>query len=393
MAILALSAIDWLARGHLHLPVLGILFAWAAIYLGIALAIERIPEGALRCLSVGAGAASGLGTGAIVLLTGGPRSPFLLAVPLVPLLVAQVEPDDEAPTWAGAATSLACLLLVPARTDRPIRDVAAAAFALLCATAWAIVGLRATRRVRASALAAARLASLGQLVAAITHEIRNPLATAHANVGWLAAQASTLPPAARDAIREAADDAALGLERMRAILDDVRSIARAAPRTGASFRPADAVQEALRLCAAARRPGLRIAVEVDDALPLLRGDRGRIVQVLTNLLANAAEALADTPAPAIRIWARREPGRLRLGVDDNGPGLPPEVRAKLFEPFVTSKDAGLGLGLPLAAQLVREQGGRLEHEALAPGTRFTFALAVAEAEAGAPARRPDRAAA
>ncbi|MFD0387609.1 sensor histidine kinase [Tistrella bauzanensis] len=98
---------------------------------------------------------------------------------------------------------------------------------------------------------------------------------------------------------------------------------------------------------------------VDAADARVMADRVRLEQVLVNLIGNALDAVADGPEPRISISLRRAKGRIALAVADNGPGLPLEIRAGLFLPFRTTKPDGLGLGLVISADLVREMGGTL----------------------------------
>jgi C4-dicarboxylate-specific signal transduction histidine kinase len=120
-------------------------------------------------------------------------------------------------------------------------------------------------------------------------------------------------------------------------------------------------------------------------------DRIQLQMVLHNLLANALDALADT-APGTRrvhITVSVEGERLRLMVEDTGYGVPPEIRSQLFEPFVTNKFDGMGLGLAISRSLLRSQGGELRLDAAgseapgAYGARFVVELPVALAQSAA----------
>jgi two-component system sensor kinase FixL len=87
-----------------------------------------------------------------------------------------------------------------------------------------------------------------------------------------------------------------------------------------------------------------------DGAPNIRilADKIEIQQVLTNLVRNAAEAVADTEYPSIAVRAEVQNGTVRVSVSDNGPGLPDQVQAKLFQPFVTTKKTGMGVGLSIS---------------------------------------------
>ncbi len=131
------------------------------------------------------------------------------------------------------------------------------------------------------------------------------------------------------------------------------------------------------MIAAAGEDDVELREEFDPSLPEVLGNEDGLVQVLINLLSNARDACRDAREPADRDpHALRRPGlvltAIRLGrpvklpievrVSDNGPGVPPELRDHIFEPFVTSKKNGQGLGLALVNKLVRDMDGRISHE-------------------------------
>jgi two-component system sensor kinase FixL len=108
-------------------------------------------------------------------------------------------------------------------------------------------------------------------------------------------------------------------------------------------------------------------------------DRVQIEAVLHNLLANAVDALkGQEEARTVRIVSRPDaPGFVRIAVEDNGPGVAPDVAASLFEPFVTKKAKVMGLGLEISLSIVDEHGGRLRHEPRLPGSAFCFTVPAA----------------
>ena len=122
--------------------------------------------------------------------------------------------------------------------------------------------------------------------------------------------------------------------------------------------------------------GVRIEEEFDPSLPDVLGSADALVQVLINLLSNAAEACRGMAAPRLVIRTRFSSGLqlhavsdgkpvrlpIELRVSDNGPGVDPAMRDHIFEPFVTTKKSGQGLGLALVRKLVRDMNGRITHE-------------------------------
>jgi signal transduction histidine kinase len=130
---------------------------------------------------------------------------------------------------------------------------------------------------------------------------------------------------------------------------------------------------------AAARSGLRwpagVAVELVGlgGLPEIEGDAGQLRQVLVNLLENAAFAAA--PSGTVTIRGRPEASAVALDVEDTGPGVDPVTRRRLFEPLITTKDKGIGLGLALVKRIVERHGGTVAYEPRpGGGARFTVRL-------------------
>jgi signal transduction histidine kinase len=125
---------------------------------------------------------------------------------------------------------------------------------------------------------------------------------------------------------------------------------------------------------------LRIERRAAAALPAVLADPDLLSQVLIGLLANAAEAVP--PGGAIALEACAADGTVQLTVADSGPGIAPELRTRVFEPFFTTRPRGTGLGLAIARQIVEAHGGRIEAGAAASGgARFVITLPVARGAA------------
>jgi signal transduction histidine kinase len=120
-----------------------------------------------------------------------------------------------------------------------------------------------------------------------------------------------------------------------------------------------------------------VAIEVDapEGGLVLTGDRTQLQQVLLNLVRNAIDAVSHTPEPTVRIIVRALPEAVEFRVWDNGPGLPEDIRERLFEPLRSSKREGLGLGLAICWAIVEAHGGRiLVHESVPGSTEFRFTI-------------------
>jgi signal transduction histidine kinase len=109
-----------------------------------------------------------------------------------------------------------------------------------------------------------------------------------------------------------------------------------------------------------------IALELDPQLPDIDADRGRLRQLLANLLSNGIEALAGIPGAQLQVRTRwlgtSRPAQAELVISDNGPGFREDILEKAFEPYVTSKARGTGLGLAIVQRIVEEHGGRITAE-------------------------------
>jgi two-component system nitrogen regulation sensor histidine kinase GlnL len=232
-----------------------------------------------------------------------------------------------------------------------------------------------------------RLAALGEMAAAIAHEVKNPLAGIEVMAGILKRQLQESPDAQtilEDIIKEAKMANAIVLE----ILDFVRPIRLQVEQ----ITLADAVRDAISM-AESHVPRGEVGVDVVLApdLPIVHGDPHQLRQLFTNLLTNAFEALGGRGT--VRILAARlaedpaaggEPQApsLLIEVTDDGPGVPADVMDRIFSPFFTTKPQGSGLGLAIVRKIVDAHDGRIDVSApLAGGTRFRVTLPVKSSQA------------
>ncbi len=241
------------------------------------------------------------------------------------------------------------------------------------------------RRAQDDLLRSARMASLGQLVAGVAHEINNPLnficgATAVIDEGLSAADPDR--PIAVESmarLRRLAMVARVGCERIAGIVEGLRQFSGGGARTRARVDIADGI----RLTVALLEPAVReakVALEVDIEDPLVAlCNPGEINQVVANLLSNA---IAASPGGAVRVSCRREDGLIAVTIADTGPGIPEEILPRIFEPFFTTRDPGrgTGLGLTIADTIARAHGGRIDVSSTpGEGATFRFVLPAAPA--------------
>ena len=236
---------------------------------------------------------------------------------------------------------------------------------------------------------AERLALVGQLAAGVAHEVNNPLAYVTSSVRYLKQQTTARSPLLEDD-QDAFDQALEGLVRIQQIVRDLSTFARGGTddlSSSCSLRAA--VLEAVRVASLRFAKGVHVEHDIPEACPEVAISRGRLVQVLVNLLVNAAEAVESGAAArggAVLVRAQwPTPTRVQLLVEDSGPGIAEAVLPRLFEPFVTTKGSkGTGLGLAMCREYLHAAGAQISVlNAPEGGARFTVDLP-AVATPGAP---------
>ncbi|MAB98020.1 MAG: two-component sensor histidine kinase [Pseudomonadaceae bacterium] len=222
---------------------------------------------------------------------------------------------------------------------------------------------------------AAKMAALGQMSAAMAHEINQPLTAMQMQLGSL----RLLLDSGRQAdVHEGLQRIDGLLQRMAGLTGHLKTFARKSPSgLKERLRLDDVLEQALQLLAPRMRSeNVQLRRETDDNV-MVMGDAIRLEQVLLNLLHNALDALTDQAHPQLWITIAQEGEHAVLRVEDNAGGISSDQLAQVFEPFFTTKPVGQGLGLGLAVSygIVREMGGTLEAANGAAGAVFTLKLA------------------
>ncbi len=237
-----------------------------------------------------------------------------------------------------------------------------------------------------------KLESVGVLAAGIAHEVNNPLSFVRSNFAHLKHlsdlvydELSLLPRKIAEELRDMPDvieESVSGLDRIQLIVQGLLRFSRMPSGRRVKCNVNDVVREAAHFASLDRSAPALLDVELDD-LPEVDASPEQLTQVFLNLFLNAKHALKGTRDPCIVASTRSCEGWVEVRVLDNGPGVPDDIRDKVFDPFFTTgaPGEGTGLGLTITFDIVREHGGTLELETPAEGGAcFVIRLPSSEAQ-------------
>lgn len=203
-----------------------------------------------------------------------------------------------------------------------------------------------------------KLSAMGSLLAGVAHELNNPLAIVLAQASLLRDKSPT------EDVKRRAERIHAAAERSGRIIKSFLAMARQQPPRREATSLNAAVRAAVEMTAyGARSAGMEITLDLDPDLPAIEADRDLIGQVVANLLLNAQQVLIARTGPRkIHVATGRMRDGVALTVADNGPGVAPDIRARIFEPYFTTKPvgAGTGIGLSVCHNVVEAHGGRIE---------------------------------
>jgi C4-dicarboxylate-specific signal transduction histidine kinase len=224
------------------------------------------------------------------------------------------------------------------------------------------------RQLQADFAHAARISTLGELVASIAHEVKQPLTAIITNGGtglrWLSRG-------------DASDKVAARIERIIDSAEQANEIIQRIQRMAAKREPVwtdldlnEVIDEALQFVRhESVEKNISIVTDLDRAMPLVRGDRVQLQQVLVNLLVNSLQAIdaSQSRERIVQVRSTSEHGWIGIVVSDSGPGIPAENLDQVFNGFFTTKKAGMGIGLTICQTIVACHGGSIEAANLAAG--------------------------
>jgi len=223
----------------------------------------------------------------------------------------------------------------------------------------------------------ARLITMDVLSASIAHEMNQPLASIVTNADaasrWMARPTPDL-----DEVKATLEQIRNSAYRARDLISSIRAMVKRDDRNRAPLDLNDLVREVLALTQRElQRSRVSVEVELDERLPLVKGDRIQLQQVLVNLITNAIDAMAEKKWPRIlRIEsAVQEPSGVLISVADTGKGIDPTIVDRIFNPLFTTKSNGMGMGLAISRSIIEGHDGRLQVSAGADGgSVFQFVL-------------------
>jgi nitrogen fixation/metabolism regulation signal transduction histidine kinase len=217
--------------------------------------------------------------------------------------------------------------------------------------------LAVTRRRLA---AASRVAAWREVARRVAHEVKNPLMPIRAAVETLRRLRARDDPRFDEYFDEATRTVLDEVHRIASIVTEFTRFARLPPP-----RPQEVdVEEIARQVIQIHKPAagdVPLAFVAQRRAPVLRADRDQVIQILTNLVQNALEAVKDVPGGAVTVSTDTDGHYAAFSVVDNGPGIAPEIAARLFEPYATTKASGTGLGLAIAQRIALEHNGELSY--------------------------------
>jgi two-component system sensor kinase FixL len=231
-------------------------------------------------------------------------------------------------------------------------------------------------RLRRDLTHVGRVTTMGEMAAALAHELNQPLtailSNAHAGERYLAQGAPPL-----DEIREILQDVVGDARRAGEVIQRLRGLLR---KDEVRYLPLNINQVIREMATLVHTDAILRNVGIDlnlaPELPLVRGDRVQLQQVLLNLVLNGMEAMGPSgESRRIVIRTQLADGAVRIAVQDQGPGIPVDQLSRIFETFYTTKSNGMGMGLPISRSIVEAHGGRIWAENNPDrGATFAFTL-------------------
>jgi signal transduction histidine kinase len=262
-----------------------------------------------------------------------------------------VTPDEEWLSTQLPEVNEVALALIDAENNRKARE-------------------KRMREMQSELIHVARLSTIGQMTSAISHELMQPLTAAQSYAGALIRM--RLDGTVRETVLKIGEQ----IRRAGDVVHKLRDLAARRPVTRIPDDINEVVDEALRIAMIGVPPRVEIHLDFARDLPLVPIDRVLIEQVVINLVRNAIDAMATSETRRLTLRTSRSDDGIEICVSDTGPGFDPEVSATLFQPFVTTKASGLGLGLSICRDLIEAHNGVIRVDSSEAGATVKIHLPV-----------------
>jgi two-component system NtrC family sensor kinase len=258
-------------------------------------------------------------------------------------------------------------------------------FTVLFATRYEVKKLveadRAVCEMNAELVQADKLAAMGKMATSVAHEVNNPLATIGEKTGWcmdLLEEEEFQQSRNVEEFRRSLQKIEEHVERARKVVHNMLGFARRMEPRTEDVDINQVIDQTISLLENyARTSNIDIQTDLAPDLPIIASDQAQLQQVFLNLISNAIDAIGTNGSIGVRT--RHQDGYIHVKIEDDGPGMTPEMQRKIFEPFFTTKEAGKGTGLGLWVSLgiVEKMGGTITLESEeGEGSTFTVRLPI-----------------
>jgi nitrogen fixation/metabolism regulation signal transduction histidine kinase len=226
-----------------------------------------------------------------------------------------------------------------------------------------------------------RLAAWGEMARQVAHEVKNPLTPIQLSAEHLRRAYRDGDPDFDRTVDTCIDTILKQVRTLRGIVTEFSAFARPPATVLQPCDPAALVADVLKPYQAVLPEGVGLSLQAGEQLPRIKADRRLLERAIVNLIENALQAVGENGRISVEVRAANEGGRVELEVRDSGPGLDPEIRDRVFEPFFSTKTSGSGLGLALVKKIAEDHGGGVILES-SPGreTRALLWLPASEPE-------------
>jgi nitrogen fixation/metabolism regulation signal transduction histidine kinase len=227
---------------------------------------------------------------------------------------------------------------------------------------------------------AQRNAAWGEVARRLAHEIKNPLTPIQLSAERLQHKlAGKLPSAEQDLLLRATNTIVAQVGALKGMVDDFSLYSRSARLTPTELSVNDLINEVMVLY---ESMNAEVVLRLDSGIPLITADASLLRQVIHNLAQNALDALSNMPEPKLVMATSLHEGHVRFSVEDNGTGIREDVLGRIFEPYVTTKPKGTGLGMAIVKKIIEEHQGSVTVVNVKPhGARVEILLPVLPAAA------------